>query len=133
MAYHLSIELHPTYVHAVATGETTSENLRRFLLEAYQASVAERRNSLLLELRFSGPSLNFGSVYSVIAERSLDGATLARIAYVDASPEHAVQTAEFAELAAQNRGINVRLFSTIEEAKRWLEGEKGDGSPPPRG
>ena len=124
MEYHITIEQHPTYLHAIATGDTTRANLHRFLLEAYQAALARQRQSLLLELRFSGRSLDLGSIYSVISERSLDGATLARIAYVDASPEHAVEVAEFAELAAQNRGVNVRLFCTVDDAKRWLEGDE---------
>ena len=123
MEYHFTIEQHPTHLHVTATGDTTRENVRRFLFDAYQASIAHQRQSLLLEMRFSGPSLDLGAIYSVISERSLDGATLGRIAYVNASPEHTPDVAEFAELAAQNRGVSVRLFRTVDEAKRWLEQE----------
>jgi hypothetical protein len=30
--------------------------------------------------------------------------------------------AVFAETVARNRGVNVRFFRTVEEAKIWLEG-----------
>ena len=123
MDYRFTIEQHPTYLHAIATGDTTPENVRRFLLDAYHASIGRQRQSFLLELRLSGPSLDLASIYSVISERSFDGAMLGRIAYVDSSPEHASEMAEFAELAAQNRGVNVRLFRTVDAARRWLEDE----------
>jgi hypothetical protein len=28
----------------------------------------------------------------------------------------------FAETVARNRGVNVRFFPSVEEAKKWLEG-----------
>jgi hypothetical protein len=121
MAYHFKSEEHATYLHAIGAGERTEENARRFLIDAYRASVERQRDSLLVEVRFSGPHMDLRSIYSVIAERSPDGATLRRIAYVDGVTAPAIDPAEFAELAARNRGVNVRLFRNVSEAKRWLE------------
>jgi hypothetical protein len=121
MTYRFTIEQHPTYLHVIGSGTNTAENARQFLIDAYHAAIERNCGSLLVDRRFSGPSLRLGNIYSVIAERSPDGSRLERIAYVDANPEHAPDAAQFAELVAQNRGVNVRLFGSIGEAERWLE------------
>jgi hypothetical protein len=125
MAYHSTIKQYPTYIHVTGVGANSKENVREFLIDAYQASVERECRSLLLEMSFSGPSLGLGSIYSVIAERSPEGSMLERIAYVDANPEHALDAAEFAELAAKNQRVNVRLFRSRGEAERWLQDAGG--------
>lgn len=121
MAYSFTAEHKPTYLHAKGCGEQSEANVRQFLIDAYRACVERNASSLLLEMAFTGRSLGVGSVYSVIAERSLDGSKLARIAYVDANPEHTGDMAEFAEMVARNRGVNVRLFTDLAQAERWLQ------------
>jgi hypothetical protein len=121
MAYRSTIKQYPTYIHVTGAGANSKESVRQFLIDAYRASVERKCRSLLLEMSFSGPSLGLGSIYSVIAERSLEGSMLERIAYVDANSEHALDAAEFAELAAKNQGVNVRLFRSRSEAERWLQ------------
>jgi hypothetical protein len=117
MTYDFTVEQKPTYLHVIGTGALTEQNARRFLIDAYRASVERKCASLLLEMRFSGPPLPLASIYSVIVERSPDGTRLERIAYVDADRD----SAEFAQLAAMNRGVNVRLFCSLGEAERWLQ------------
>ena len=117
MSYDLTIERKPTYLHVTATGTRNEENARRFLFDAYRASLEHNCGSLLLEMNLSGASLSLASVYAVISERSPDGATLQRIAYVDAQWD---DSSEFAELAAINRGVNVRLFRRLSDAEHWL-------------
>lgn len=120
MTYRVTIDQHHSYLHIIGTGPLTAENARQFLFDAYQAAVERNCSSILVEMRFHGPSLGLGSIYSVIADRSPDGAKLKKIAYVDANPNQERDAAEFAELAAQNRGVNVRLFGDATEASRWL-------------
>ena len=121
MPYQFAVEEAPTYLHAVGTGDRTPENLRQFLIDSHNAAVERRKERLLLDMRFLGRSLNLGSAYTVIADRSPHGAKFERIAYVDANHERAPEDAEFAEMAAQNRGVNVRLFRTLTDARQWLE------------
>ena len=139
MTYEFTVKQKPTYLHATGTGARTEENARRFLVDAYRASVQRRCGSLLLEMKFSGPPLALASIYSVIAERSPDGAKLERIAYVDADHEQAPDATEFAALVAVNRGVNIRLFRSLSEAEHWLQSiappvrhasrSLGDGAP----
>ncbi len=120
--YALTLEEAPGYLHAVATGERTAANARRFLEEAYRACVGLGQDALLIEVRFSGPALPLGSIFSVIKDRATDGARLRRIAYVEAGLQDDEQ-AKFAELVAMNRGVNVRLFADLDAAREWLTAE----------
>lgn len=121
MAYQFVAEEAPQYLHAIGTGDRTPENLRRFLIDSHNAAMERRKDRLLLDLHFLGPPLNFGHAYAVIADRSPEGVGFERIAYVDANLERASDDAEFAEMTAQNRGVNVRLFRSVKDATRWLE------------
>src|SRR5215208_3119774 len=105
MKYTLHLTERPKYLHAAVTGERTVPNAMRFLQDAYEACVKARLNRLLLEMNFSGPSLDTLAVYQVISDRSKEGALLSRIAYVEASREE--DKAGFAETVAINRSVNV--------------------------
>jgi hypothetical protein len=124
--YRVTLEPEPDCLHATAYGERTADNARRFLEEAYAACMARGLDTLLLEVRFSGPSLGFGSIFGVISERSMDGTALKRIAYVDSTSDDPAH-ARFAEMVAMNRGVNVRLFRDVESARAWVK--RGDARP----
>jgi hypothetical protein len=123
MEYNFSVEQKPAYVHATVSGDLSRPNARQFLVDAYQACIDRNVSSLLLEVAFTG-GLSLGEVCSVIRERSLDGSNLERIAYVDTNPDFQRDMAEFAELVAQNRDVNVRLFRTLSEAEQWLQSSR---------
>ena len=74
---------------------------------------------MLLEMNLSGPSLESGTIFGVLQSRSREGSTLRKIAYVDSSPRDPGKM-RFAETVAKNRGVNVRLFRALDEAKQWM-------------
>jgi hypothetical protein len=131
MRYEFTVERAPTYLHVKGSGDHTADNMRRFMVDAYRAAIEHDCDRLLMELNFTGPSLNFGAIYSVIADRSPDGSRLKRIACVYVNPEQSHEEAEFAELAATNRGVNVRFFPSLADARRSLQ-EDGECMPTPR-
>jgi hypothetical protein len=110
-----------THLHTTGSGTHSPENLRRFLTDTHRVVLEQRWDALLLEMQFSGPSLDLGSLYSIIVEKSTDAAILRRIAYVDRNTEHLPERAEFAELAANKLGVNARVFQTVVDAERWLQ------------
>ncbi len=120
LRYELTIDVRPAYLHAKVVGERTPENASRFLKEVFAACVGSSRQDALLEMRFSGPSLNMSDIFRVISQGSADGARLRRIAYVEASVTDMAKS-RFAETVAINRAVNVRLFGDVAEAARWLE------------
>jgi hypothetical protein len=121
MSYELILEKRPTYLHAKVVGDLTPANALRFLEEAYAACVQSGYSALLLEMLLSGPSLNTTAILDVISQRAPDGSKLRRIAYVHPIADDPAMP-HFAELAARNRGVNVRLFLTAEAAALWLSG-----------
>ena len=52
MPYQLTIVEHPAYLHAIATGSHSAQNVLRFLAEAYEACVKRGHTSVLLEVNF---------------------------------------------------------------------------------
>jgi hypothetical protein len=124
MAYQLTIDEQPSYLHATVTGTHSAENAIRFLKEAHEACVQRGHSAVLLEMNLAGPSLDMGSIFGVIAQRSADGLKLRKIGYVDASARDP-EKLKFAETVAVNRGLNVRLFRDIEDAKRWMSETPG--------
>ena len=120
MTYSCIVEMKPTYLHAKGYGERTEASTRQFLIDVYRACVEHNMDRLLIEICFTGPSLNVASAYSVVVECSHDGSKLRSIAYVDANSAYAGEVAEFAVVTAMNRGVNVRLFESVAEAERWL-------------
>jgi hypothetical protein len=119
VAYQLTIEERPTYVHARADGDLTPANALRFLEEAYAACLGSGRPDLLLDMQLHGPKLNTTNVYDVISQRVADGSKLRKIAYVPSTTDDR-SMAYFAETVAVNRGVNVRIFESVAAAERWL-------------
>ena len=117
--YRFELAVRETYVHATVYGAQTPENALRFLREAYEACVANRKDSVLLDMRLEGPTMGTTNIFGVVQERSSAGRELRRVAYVDAYRDP--DKAKFAETVARNRGVNVQLFESVDEAKKWLE------------
>lgn len=122
--YQLTVDELPTYLHARVVGERTPENALRYLEEVYAACVRAGRSNVLLEMKFSGPSLGAPAIFHVISQASADGARLRKVAYVETSMDGPLK-ARFAETVALNRAVNVRLFLGVAEAARWLESDSG--------
>ena len=116
-AYEITIVEKPSWVHAIVEGDRTPENALRFLQDVSAFCEKNGRTAALLEMRFSGPSLDPIDVFHVISQRSPQGAKLRRIAYVQAGD---TGMARFAETVALNRGVNVRLFDSVAAAEEWL-------------
>jgi hypothetical protein len=124
MTYSATFEEHESHVHARYTGTHTPENVLRFLQEAHDECVRRNGTALLLELSSTGPNLDAASTYRVVADRSAHGTRFRKIAYVDTSDRNP-SGKQFAETVAVNRGANVRLFRSLDEARAWLDEGQG--------
>jgi len=120
MPYQLTLEEHPLYLHAKASGTHSAENVLRFLTEVHAACVERNCLAALLEMGFTGPSLDAGDIFRVVMERSNEATKLRKIGYVDPTPRDR-ERVRFAENVAFNRGVNVRLFQDVADAKAWME------------
>ena len=120
MEYRSTLVDTPNYLHATVVGPRTPENARRFLKEVYDACVARGCTAVLLEMGFTGPSLDTLSIFRIISQSTQEATKLLRIAYVQASVTDPAKP-RFAETVAVNRGVNVRLFPDVASAAHWLD------------
>ena len=128
--YELTINQKSGYLHAVVTGENSRENVARYLEEILRECAARNCRRLLIEERLAGPRLGTMSVFEIAAEGSNHAqGQFNAIAYVDVNAEGELM--EFAETLAVYRSFPVRVFSTVDEARKWLLGADGGDSPPP--
>ena len=121
MSYTLAITQKPSYLHAVVTGENTVENVRRYLNDVQRACSARHCFRVLIEERLEGPRLGTMVVFQIVSEGSSRVQTpFEAIAYVDVNAEGDLM--KFAETVAVNRGLPVKVFSSVSEAEQWLLG-----------
>jgi len=122
MSVQLLIEEMPGYLEARFIGEGTAEDvLRLFELIAERCNRANK-NKLLLNFTEGRPA--YGEVTLAdryfIAERGQIFAhyKIIKVAGVDSSGR--LDPQKFGQLVAQNRGVNARAFTNVEDAKEWL-------------
>jgi hypothetical protein len=121
MAYALTLQSRPGFLHARVTGTNSKETVRGYTQEIHDACVQRNARAVLIEENLDGASIALSDVFQVVTERvPMATGLLKPIALVDLNPEHEVSRMEFAEDLAFNRGINFRLFASAAEAERWL-------------
>ena len=121
MSYILKLEEKTTYLHATVTGENTKENVMRYLFEVMGACLQHDYKKVLIIENLAGPGLGVFNMFEITGEVSTEAVRAGlQIAYVDVNIEHDMNALRFSETAARNRGINVRIFSDVREAERWL-------------
>ena len=121
MSYELTLNQKTTFLHAVVTGRNSRGNVTRYLEEVRTECVARGCVRVLIEERLEGPRLEAMDVFEIAANGSSGASAVLRaIAYVDVNASGEMM--KFAENVAVNRGVPVRLFSTVADAEQWLLG-----------
>jgi hypothetical protein len=130
MSFDLTCSQKATFLHAVATGENTKENVMGYLRAVLQECLVRKCTRVLIEERLEGPRLGPVDVFDIAVQGSGEaGSALEAIAYVDVNAV-AFTTMTFAENVAVNRGLPVRIFATVADAEKWLAGAAiREGSP----
>jgi len=119
MSYQLQITEKPNYLHAIVTGPNTRENVNGYLMELLRACEERQCFNVLIEERLTGRRLETWDVYQIASDSSAHARGFFRaIAYVDVNA--AGDLMKFAETVANNRGVPMRLFSSVTEAEAWL-------------
>jgi hypothetical protein len=76
----------------------------------------------LLEERLDGPRIGISDVFPVASEGSKKTNGIIRaMAYVDVNASD--DTMKFSEMVATNRSMPLRMFSSFDDAERWLQAE----------
>jgi hypothetical protein len=120
-AYALRVENKGGHLHIIVTGDNTPENVARYLSEVRDKCVEHHCPNVLIEENLRGPSLRLSTIYNIVTEAGNQvWPMVRRIAYIDANPEHHTETLQFAETVAVNRAVNIRFFSSVVDAEKWL-------------
>lgn len=128
MSYVLHVDNKGTYLHITVTGDNTPENVASYLSAVRDQCVEYHCPNVLIEENLRGPSLGTGIIYHIVTEASNQvWPAVRRIAYIDVNPEHNTEAIQFAETVAVNRAVNMRLFSSVKNAEKWL-GELREGN-----
>jgi hypothetical protein len=122
VAYHLSFERHPDYLHATVTGTNSVGAVMQYLDDVRQECIRQNCYRVLIEERLEGPRLPAMDVFSIASEGAMKALGIFHaIAYVD---ERMGDMGTFAETVAVNRGMPVRVFSNVAAAEHWLRAQK---------
>jgi hypothetical protein len=123
MSFHINILECPGYLHFKVTGDNTEENVRGYLQQVHDTCVARNCHVILVEEHLEGPNLSTLQIFQLASEGSVRSRSIVRrVAYVDTNPEHSAADNQFVEDVAVNRGMNVRAFANVEQARAWLTG-----------
>jgi hypothetical protein len=120
VAYQITIEPTPRYLHVRVTGENSVQTVLGYLGEVRQACVEHGLTSVLIEEDLRGPSLDLLNIFRMVAERTESEPMVLRLALVDKNPEHDTARMQFAETVAVNRGVQMRVFADVADAAAWL-------------
>ena len=121
MPYVLNVESKSSYLYITVIGENSYDNVALYLSEVRDMCAKYECPNVLIAENLVGPSLNIGRIYDLVSTASTQTSPVVRkIAYVDINPEHIANAMKFAENVAVNRGVFVRVFSTIHAAEEWL-------------
>ena len=126
MDYRISFERHPEYLHATITGANTAENVAGYLSDIIDECRRTECYRILVDEQLTGPRLEASDVFEIASTGAIKALGIFQaVAYVD--PQMG-DMADFAETVAINRGMPVKIFTSVEQARKWLlRQEEGPG------
>jgi len=117
--FKLTLELRPKYLFANIRSDTIDlATAVTYLNEITECAHKHERVRVLLE-RDIPATLDESKIYLSGTDFAHSGLGEIRLAVVDRRPENA-KSLELAILVQNNRGANIKLFSSIDEAESWL-------------
>ncbi|MFA5835123.1 MAG: hypothetical protein WDA22_16715 [Bacteroidota bacterium] len=121
MTYTADISFNQQYIHAIVEGTNTARNVERYFTDIQRAVELYQCKHILIEERLAGHGLDIFEVFELIrvqARYARDNQLC--IAYIDLNRDHHSNAVAFGENLANILGVNVKVFSATEDAKKWL-------------
>jgi hypothetical protein len=123
MTYEVIFLKKTSFLHAIVTGINSKENILNYMKEIKNECQALNIHRVLIEEKLEGPRLETLDIYQIAKYGSIDNnGVIIQIAYVDINARGDLM--KFAETAATNRGLPIRVFNSISEAVKWLNKSK---------
>jgi len=113
------------FLRATPEGRLDFEASRTLLVDLVAASAALGDHDVVLDTRDMQSAMSAGELWYLALELARHGGALGRKKAV-LCPRARFENAEFFALCAQNRGLNVRAFTSYEEAVEWFAAKDAD-------
>ncbi|MBC7900768.1 MAG: hypothetical protein H7070_12035 [Saprospiraceae bacterium] len=118
-AYTIIFEEYPTYLYALVHSDKYGYDiLAQFLREIADECKKRSFKQVLIEENISAVT-SMTDVFRTASELPQLGFSKIRMAYVDRFADQKEMN-EFGQMVAVNRGVNVKIFGSQEEADKWL-------------
>lgn len=118
MSYEIKFAEGDGFIEATVTGDNSASNVQAYLYDVLQECKERNCHRVLIVESLQGPRLDVDQVFSIASEGAMSSLGFFHaVAFVD--PKMG-DMAHFAETVAMNRGMPVRAFPTIEEARTWI-------------
>ncbi|HQZ94864.1 MAG TPA: hypothetical protein PLP21_01025 [Pyrinomonadaceae bacterium] len=116
--YELRFEHRPAYLYVSLRGEANNyEIAKRYWGEIIRMHNMREYTRVLIEKQISR-SLDTQDVFRIVTEVAFMARTGTKFAFF--AQHFDAEKSEFAELVANNRGLNLKYFTSLPSAERWL-------------
>lgn len=115
----VTFELRDTHLRAFVEGPEDSYAVSRYLWTTVAAQCRQTGMTRVLVVENLGSPSSINETYRVTTELDEIGMSGIKIAFVDLV-ETQDTINQFGELVANNRGINAKIFRSVDEAEAWL-------------
>lgn len=125
MSYKLNVTCKPDYLYAEASGIRSAENLICMVRDYIKANEEYDYQKLLLDIRSMNGQLSTFESYDLCKQlpKKVEGFRPNRKTSVVDSEENR-DMSRFIETVLVNMGFNLRFFTNIVDAERWLHESK---------
>lgn len=107
------------FILATPEGQLDREGTRKLLMEVASASASSAEYEILVDLRKAELEMSATDLWYLVAELGNFRKAFSRKTAV-LCPHARFDRAEFFALCAQNRGFQIRAFTSFENAVKWL-------------
>jgi hypothetical protein len=123
----LQMERNTGYLFACASGERSRENVITMTINVFNTAIDMRLSKILLDVRELFGYFGFMDIFFLVKEVlvNLRGRGVDQVAVIDIHQTNRKDW--FLEPVAHSSGLNIRVFTELDSAIKWLE---DDGSQP---
>ena len=108
------------FLRTNAEGVLNLEESRQVLSQLSVLNTPDNLHDLLIDIRNAVSSLSLSDIYEIVHELSVKRESFRRQIAVLLGPKNDIDKARFMEMCANNRGFNVSIFDSFEDAIMWL-------------
>jgi len=117
----LQIEGKNNYLYAYASGERSRENVIAMTIKVFDTALEKKLSKILIDVRELLGYFGFMDIFILVKEviANLRGRGIDQVAVIDVHQTNRKDW--FLEPVAHSYGINIRVFTELDSAIKWLE------------